>query len=50
MLLGMLSACAPYIGFWINPTAYSGQCQDPSDETIAGFEPGTDQEDGDGQD
>ena len=35
MLLRMLSACAPCIGFWINPTACSGQDQDPSDETIA---------------
>ena len=35
MLLRMLSACAPHIGFWINPTAYSGQDQDPSNETIA---------------
>ena len=34
MLLRMLSACAPCIGYWINPTAYSGQDQDPSDETI----------------
>ena len=36
MLLRMLSACAPCIGYWINPTAYSGQDQDPSDETIVG--------------
>ena len=36
MLLGMLAACAPCIGFWINPTAYLGQDQDPSNETIAG--------------
>ena len=34
MLLRMMSACAPCIGFWINPTAYSGQDQDPSNETI----------------
>ena len=34
MLLRMLSACAPCIGYWINPTAYSGQDQDPSNETI----------------
>ena len=32
----MLSACAPCIGHWINPTACSGQDQDPSNETIAG--------------
>ena len=36
MLLRMLSACAPCIGYWINPTAYSGQDQDPSNETIVG--------------
>ena len=35
MLLRMLSACAPGIGYLINPTACSGQDQDPSDETIA---------------
>ena len=34
MLLRMLSACAPHIGYWINPTACSGQDQDPSNETI----------------
>ena len=38
MLLRMLSACAPCIGYWINPTAYSGQDQDPSNETIVGME------------
>ena len=37
MLLRMLSACAPCTRFWINPTAYSGQNQDPSNETIAGL-------------
>ena len=36
MLLRMLSACAPCIGYWINPTACSGQDQDPSNETIVG--------------
>ena len=35
MHLRMLSACAPHNGFWINPTACSGQDQDPSVETIA---------------
>ena len=35
MLLRMLSACAPCIGYWTNPIAYSGQDQDPSNETIA---------------
>ena len=34
MLLRMLSACAPGIGYLINPTACSGQDQDPSNETI----------------
>ena len=36
MLLRMLSACAPCIGYWINLTACSGQDQDPSNETIVG--------------
>ena len=36
MLLWMLSACAPDIGYLINPIARSEQDQDPSDETIAG--------------
>ena len=36
VLLRMLSACAPHIGFWINLTACLGQDQDPSNETIAG--------------
>ena len=35
MLLRMLSACAPGIGYLTNPIAYSGQDQDPSNETIA---------------
>ena len=30
----MLSVCAPHSGCLINPTAYSGQDQDPSNETI----------------
>ena len=30
----MLSACAPGIGYLINPTACWGQDQDPSNETI----------------
>ena len=34
----MLSACAPCMGFWINPTVCSGQDQDPSDETIVGLD------------
>ena len=34
MLLRMLSACAPGIGYLINPIACSGQDQDPSNETI----------------
>ena len=36
MLLRMLSACAPGIGYLTNPIAYSGQNQDPSNETIVG--------------
>ena len=39
MLLRMLSACAPGIGYSINPIARSGQDQDPSNETIAGAVP-----------
>ena len=34
MLLRMLSACAPGIGCLTNPITYSGQDQDPSNETI----------------
>ena len=34
MFLRMLSACAPCLGYWTNPIAYSGQDQDPSNETI----------------
>ena len=39
MLLRMLSACAPGIGYLINPIACSGQDQDPSNETIVAQHP-----------